>query len=96
VSCWIERSAADQHRGGWDYGLCGECRDAGHAGIPALPAGHTRSDAVRARCRFIADSDETGQGGLPALRAEYRRANPADRATIAGWVADRRPDLEGR
>jgi hypothetical protein len=85
--CWIERSRADQGR---PDGLCGECRDAGHPGIPALPAGHTRADAVRARCQFIAASDTTGQGGLPTLRAEYRRATAADRAVIAAWVTDQR------
>ncbi|MGQ0480416.1 MAG: hypothetical protein ACT4O0_05225 [Pseudonocardia sp.] len=89
VGCWIERTRADQ-RPRQDDGLCGECRDAGSAGIPALPAGHTRADAVQARCRHIADTDTTGQGGLPALRAEYRRASAADRAVIAAWVNDHR------
>ncbi len=87
VGCWIERTRADQRRG-QDDGLCGECRDAGHRGIPPLPAGHTRADAVRARCQHIADTDTTGCGGLPALRAEYRRASTADRAVITAWVND--------
>jgi len=94
VGCWIERTRADQRRG-QDDGLCGECRDAGHSGIPALPVGHTRTDAVRARCRFIADTDTTGQGGLPTLRAEYRRACPADKAVIAAWVSDHLASLAG-
>ena len=94
VGCWIERTRADQRRG-QDDGLCGECRDAGHCGIPALPVGHTRADAVRARCRFIADADTTGQGGLPTLRAEYGRANKADRAVIAAWVSDHLASLAG-
>jgi hypothetical protein len=84
--CWIERSRIDQNR---PDGLCGECRDAGHPGI-SLPAGHSRADAVRARCQHIADTDTTGQGGLPTLRAEYRRANAADRAVITAWVTDQR------
>jgi hypothetical protein len=83
--CWIERNRTDQNR---TDGLCGECCDAGHPGIPALPAGHTRADAIRARCQHIAGTDTTGQGGLPSLRAEYRRANAADRAVIAAWVTD--------
>lgn len=83
--CWIERSRTDQNR---TDGLCGECRDAGHPGIPALPSGHTRADAIRARCQHIAGTDTTGQGGLPSLRAEYRRANYADRAVITAWVTD--------
>lgn len=87
VVCWLERSRADHNR---TDGLCGECRDAGHPGIPALPAGHTRADAVRARCQYIADTDTTGRGGLPTLRAEYRRANAGDRAVITAWVTDRR------
>jgi hypothetical protein len=86
LSCGLERTRADQGRAD---GLCGECRDAGHPGIPALPAGHTRADAVRARCQFIAESDTTGQGGLPTLRAEYRRAGAADRAVISAWVTDK-------
>jgi hypothetical protein len=87
VGCWIERTRADQ-RPGQDDGLCGECRETGRRGIPALPAGHTRADAVRARCQHIADTDTTGRGALPTLRAEYRRANTADRAAIAAWVND--------
>jgi hypothetical protein len=87
VGCWIERTRADQ-RPEQDDGLCGECRETGHRGIPALPAGHTRADAVRARCQHIADTDTTGRGGLPTLRAEYRRASTADRAVIAAWVND--------
>jgi hypothetical protein len=86
VHCWIERSSADQHRGGWDDGLCGECRDRGIAGIPALPPGHSRTAAIKARCRHIADADTTGQGALPTLRSEYRRANRADKSVIAAWV----------
>jgi hypothetical protein len=88
VGCWIERCSADQHRGGWDDGLCGECRDAGTPGIPQLPAGHSRTDAVQARCRFIAAADTTGRGGLPTLRAEYGRASKADKSVIAAWVRD--------
>lgn len=95
AGCSIERSSADQHRGGWDDGLCGECRDAGEPGIPQLPAGHTRTDEIRARCRFIAAADATGQGGLPTLRAEYRRACPADKTVIAAWVRDHQAHTAG-
>ncbi len=85
VQCWIERSSADQRRGRCDDGLCQDCRDSGRPGIPELPAGHTRTEAVEGRCEFIAT--HAGAGARAALRQEYRRANRADRAVITAWVA---------
>ncbi len=90
LQCWIERSSADQRRGRrddgrWDDGLCQDCRDRGRPGIPELPAGHTRTQQVGARCEFIAT--HAGAGTRPALRQEYRRANRGDRAVITAWVA---------
>lgn len=89
VSCWLERSVADAagNRVGTeagDDGLCGDCREAGRPGIPELPAGHTRADAVAARCAFI--TEHTGSGARSILRWEWKRADPQDRDLITAWV----------
>lgn len=87
VRCWLERTPAD-HRADSDDGLCGECRDKGRPGIPELPAGHTRVDAVHARCAFLAAT----YGNSRALLAQWWKtyATPADRHAISEWV-DRHP-----
>ncbi len=85
LQCWIERATADQRRGRRDDGLCQDCRDRGRSGIPELPAGHSRTQQVEARCAFIAT--HAGAGTRPALRQEYRRASRGDRAVITAWVS---------
>ncbi|MFI9811411.1 hypothetical protein [Saccharothrix variisporea] len=83
VRCWLERTPAD-YRTHSDDGLCGECRDKGRPGIPELPAGHTRADAVRARCDFLAAT----YGNSRALLAQWWKtyATPADRHVITDWA----------
>ncbi|WP_433264924.1 hypothetical protein ACQPZF_36485 [Actinosynnema sp. CS-041913] len=83
VRCWLERVPAD-HRAISDDGLCGECRDKGRPGIPALPEGHTRADAVEARCAFITATYTNARGLLARWWKAY--ATPADRAVITDWV----------
>jgi hypothetical protein len=84
VYCWIERSRADHV--GDDDGLCGDCRDSGRPGIPALPAGHTRAQARVARCQHIAQT--TGAGARAMLTREWKRADRADRAAMKAWAAE--------
>jgi hypothetical protein len=90
VACWLERAAADVatdrvRAGHGDDGLCGDCRESGRPGIPELPAGHTRAEAIEARCAFIAERAGTSARGI--LRREWKRyADPRERATVAAWV----------
>lgn len=83
VRCWLERTPSD-YRADSDDGLCGECRDKGRPGIPELPAGHTRVDAVQARCAFLVAT----YGNSRALLAQWWKnyATPADRDAISEWV----------
>lgn len=90
VRCWLERSTTD-YAGQQDDGLCGDCRDKGRPGIPALPEGHTRADAINARCAFIATHFPTA--AIKLLRRYWQRCtDPADRATIANWVQQYHPN----
>jgi hypothetical protein len=84
LSCWLERSNADHARGRHDDGLCLNCRDDGRPGIAPLPAGHTRAEAIAARCQVI--SETAGAGAHPMLKREWKRANATDRAAIEAWV----------
>ncbi len=89
VFCWLERSAADAttdrvRAGHGDDGLCTECREADRPGIPALPAEHTRAQAIEARCAHIAERAGANAQGI--LRHEWKRATPRDRHTITAWV----------
>ncbi|CCH29281.1 hypothetical protein ABZ816_35525 [Actinosynnema sp. NPDC047251] len=83
VRCWLERAPLDYDPTG-DDGLCGDCRDKGRPGIPSLPAGHNRADAVRARCAFLAATYPCARALLARWWKTY--ATPADRAVIADWV----------
>ncbi|XVV02675.1 hypothetical protein ACQPW3_35790 [Actinosynnema sp. CA-248983] len=83
VRCWLERTPADHHRPS-DDGLCGECRDKGRSGIPDLPAGHTRADAVEARCAFLAATYPNARALLVRWWKTY--ATPADRIVITDWA----------
>lgn len=85
VWCNVERSSRDQHRRP-DDGLCEDCRDTGRPGIPALPAGHTRAEAITARCAHLAAAARDDEHARRLLRAEWRRAPRAARGVIAGWV----------
>ncbi|MFF0494580.1 hypothetical protein ACFYTQ_36650 [Nocardia sp. NPDC004068] len=89
VSCRIERSAADRwtdrnRNGRGDDGLCGECRSTGRPGVPELPLGHTRQQAVEARLEFLAETFETTSRGI--FRQEWRHSDPQARAVIERWV----------
>lgn len=86
VVCFIERATRDQHRRP-DDGLCEDCRDTGRAGIAPLPAGHTRADAIAARCAHLTEHAATHTQAAELLRVEWRRADRAARGVIAGWVA---------
>lgn len=90
VVCFIERATRDQHRRP-DDGLCEDCRDAGRPGITPLPAGHTRAEAIAARCACLTATARTPEQAARLLRAEWRRADPAARGVIAGWVATHTP-----
>ncbi|GAA3858603.1 hypothetical protein GCM10022243_25320 [Saccharothrix violaceirubra] len=83
VRCWTERTRED-HRADGDDGLCGECRDRGRPGVPALPPGHTRADAVQARCAFLAATYNRPRALLAQWWRKY--ATVADRVVIADWV----------
>jgi hypothetical protein len=94
VYCWVERSSADQAPSRADDGLCEQCRDKGRPGIPALPAGHTRADAIAARCALIAAKHHR-TAAVSILRNEWDRAQGRDRAVIAEWVAAHRAEIDG-
>lgn len=90
VWCTVERAVIDVYTdrlktGHGDDGLCTECRSLNRPGIPELPAGHTYTDAIHARCDYHA-----AQNGMPAVRAEWRRAMRQGRrltaATIEQWA----------
>jgi hypothetical protein len=87
VCCWLERSTADQATSRRsDDGLCFECREKGRPGIPELPAGHSRADAITARCALIAAKYHPDTARA-ILRNEWHRTQTAqDRVTIAAWV----------
>ncbi|MGW1742078.1 MobF family relaxase [Nocardia sp. NPDC001965] len=84
VSCGIERARADAtpirpRRS--DDGLCGDCRDIGHPGIPD----HEPADHIHARCTHIAQTHPPA-----AARTILRRdwlATLTHRAAIENWVA---------
>ncbi|MDR6593605.1 hypothetical protein ACFFSW_17630 [Saccharothrix longispora] len=90
VWCAGERAVIDVHTdrvktGHGDDGLCTECRSLDRPGIPELPTGHTYTDAIHARCVY-----HVTHGGMPAVRAEWRRAMRHQRrlaaATIEQWA----------
>ncbi|MEU4806420.1 hypothetical protein [Actinosynnema sp. NPDC023587] len=83
VRCWLERAPSD-YTAACDDGLCGECREKGRPGIPPLPEGHTRVDAIEARCAFITANYPIARALLARWWKSY--ATPADRTTITAWV----------
>ncbi|RJO67948.1 hypothetical protein D5S18_34165 [Nocardia panacis] len=91
VSCRLERAAIDRHTdreiaGRGDDGLCGECRSLGRPGIPELPVGHDRSQAIEARLDFLTEHYDTRSPGL--FRQEWRHADRDARSVITEWVKD--------
>lgn len=82
LSCWVERAATDMRRP--DDGLCAECRDAGRRGIAPLPDGHSRADAIAARCAHIAANHRPATA-RHLLRSDWQHSQPRDRAIIAAW-----------
>ncbi|GAB3162205.1 hypothetical protein GCM10027258_80840 [Amycolatopsis stemonae] len=92
VGCWISRGPGEVNaerieEGRNDDGLCVECRESGVAGIPALPAVHSRRSAVYARCDFIAAQLMTTDAVMRAMRREWREAaDPAVRGMIADYA----------
>lgn len=86
VSCFIERTSADQHRHP-DDGLCSECRDAGQRGIAPLHPWHANDPTadVQARCAYIAARFPRAARAL--LRRDWQASPAKDRATIEEWIA---------
>ncbi|NUT99181.1 MAG: hypothetical protein HOY78_44970, partial [Saccharothrix sp.] len=92
VWCASERAVMDVYTdrvkaGHGDDGLCTECRSLNRPGISELPTGHTYADAIRARCDY-----HVTHNGMPAVRAEWRRAMQQHRrltaTTIEQWATD--------
>ncbi|MFC6094942.1 hypothetical protein [Saccharothrix lopnurensis] len=90
VWCAGERAVMDVYTdrvksGHGDDGLCTECRSLDRPGITELPTGHTYADAIHARCAY-----HVTHGGMPAVRAEWRRVMRQQRrltaATIEQWA----------
>ncbi|WP_169813529.1 MobF family relaxase [Nocardia vaccinii] len=85
LHCGIERAVHDTtptrgRRG--DDGLCGECRDGGHPGIPD----HTAADHIPARCAHITATYPPDQAQAK-LRRDWRDApTRRDRHAIHTWV----------
>ncbi|WP_040830237.1 hypothetical protein [Nocardia jiangxiensis] len=81
VSCFIERSIADQHPlhtrdGKWrsDDGLCDMCRtDHTRPRLPELSTGFTAADLAHTYCRFLT---ETYPNAVHAVLAEVRARAP--------------------
>ncbi|WP_280390485.1 hypothetical protein, partial [Nocardia brasiliensis] len=95
VSCRLERACIDRWTGQittghGDDGLCGTCRDEGRQGIPKLPLGHSRSQAIQARLDTIATNFDSH---TPALfRHEWRYGNALTKDITAAWVTQHNPD----
>ncbi|MGX1778375.1 hypothetical protein ACWIGW_40150 [Nocardia brasiliensis] len=99
VSCRLERACIDRWTGQittghGDDGLCGTCREDGRQGIPELPLGHTRAEAIQARLDTIAANFDTH---APALfRHEWRFGNPLTKSVTQNWVEQHNPGLSVR
>ncbi|GAB2992433.1 hypothetical protein [Saccharothrix stipae] len=92
VWCAGERAVIDVYTdrfraGHGDDGLCTECRSLNRPGIPELHTGHAYADTIRARCDY-----HVTHNGMPAVRAEWRRAMQQHRrltaTTIEQWAKD--------
>ncbi|MBF6439549.1 hypothetical protein [Nocardia cyriacigeorgica] len=96
VHCFIERAVADtrpidpatgQRRS--DDGLCDHCREDGHHGLPALPAGYARAQQIETFCEALTDRYPTVARAL--LRDQFRRSPFRVRTAITNWVHTQRP-----
>ncbi|KAA8877336.1 hypothetical protein F3087_45010 [Nocardia colli] len=95
VSCRLERASIDRWTGQittghGDDGLCGTCREDGRTGIPELPLGHSRSQAIRARLDTIATNFDSHNPGL--FRHEWRYGDRLTKSVTADWVKQRNPN----
>ncbi|MFB8279551.1 hypothetical protein [Nocardia colli] len=95
VSCRVERAVIDRWTGQittghGDDGLCGTCRDEGRPGIPELPLGHSRSQAIRARLDTIATNFDSHNPEL--FRLEWRYGDHLTRSVTAAWVKQHTPN----
>ncbi len=73
LGCTISRGRYDLDRvrmqaGTGDDGLCSDCREKGIRGIPELPAGHTKAEAIKARCDFVWQEVNADLGVVVAVR----------------------------
>ncbi|WP_235748893.1 MobF family relaxase [Nocardia coffeae] len=85
LHCGIERATADTApaRGRRsDDGLCGECRDDGHPGIPD----HDPADHIPARCAHITNTYPPAQAQSKLRRDWHNAPTRRDRHAIHTWV----------
>lgn len=88
LSCWVERSTAEQRRVD-DDGLCGECRERGAVGITS--PGGDRASRVQARAAHIAALATSPEHARSLLRGEWNRARGTDRSVLVAWVQQHLP-----
>ncbi|CAM4344485.1 hypothetical protein NONI108955_21895 [Nocardia ninae] len=89
VSCRLERACIDRWTGQittghGDDGLCGTCREEGRPGIPELPLGHSRDQAIRARLDAIATNFNSYSPAL--FRHEWRYGDLHTKDVTQAWV----------
>ncbi|MFG1795793.1 hypothetical protein [Nocardia sp. NPDC049149] len=99
VSCRLERACIDRWTGQittghGDDGLCGYCRDEGRPGIPELPRGHSRHQAIQARLDTIAANFDSHTPDL--FRQEWRYGDHLTREVTETWVRQHNPDVAVR
>ncbi|WP_405166465.1 hypothetical protein OG203_16060 [Nocardia sp. NBC_01499] len=95
VSCRLERACIDRWTGQittghGDDGLCGTCREEARPGIPELPLGHNRSQAIQARLDTIATNFDSHNPEL--FRQEWRYGDRLTKSVTQAWVKQRNPN----
>jgi hypothetical protein len=96
--CGIAREMQDLDRarlaaGHGDDGLCLQCRADGADGVALLTPGHSRRDAMDARCDFIAQQCDEPFTALLTLRSQWLAIKDVTlRGYIGDWVAANLPD----
>ncbi len=88
LSCWVERSTAEQRRVD-DDGLCGECRERGAVGITS--PGGDRASRIQARAAHIVALAASPEHARSLLRGEWNRARGTDRSVLVAWVEQHLP-----